>query len=72
MLTKDIVDIVNSFNYKNVTNICITNGVTGLHKDNGVYVDECVDDSLYAPDSGHGVIYYPIETGQYLAISYEW
>ena len=45
----------------------------GIKQENGSYIFEKCDDSLYSPDSGSGVIFLPIEDeDKWLKIQYVW
>lgn len=58
--------------YQNIqiTGVAIVEQPYGIKYENGRYVNECCDDSLFCPDSGHGEEYIPIENGDYLKVDY--
>ena len=60
-------------NYLEVTSYSIVNEPQGNRQDNGSYISEKCDDSLYCPDSGSGALFYPLENEEkYLRIDYIW
>lgn len=58
--------------YIEITGMNIVASPIGEQQDNGSYVLENCDDSLFMPDSGHGVVFWPIEGGKWLKIDYIW
>ena len=53
-----------------ITGVAIVETPYGAKYDNGRYVNEHCDDSLFCPDSGYGEEYIPIENGDYLKVDY--
>ena len=53
-----------------ITGVAIIETPYGVKDENGRYVNEHCDDSLFCPDSGHGEEYIPIENGDYLKVDY--
>lgn len=59
--------------YLEITSYRITREPLGTKQSNGSYILENCDDSLYCPDSGSGMVFYPIENEDlYLQIEYIW
>lgn len=59
-------------NYLEITSLSIVDTPVGKFQENGSYASEQCDDSLYAPDSGIGVVCWPIEGGKWLKVDYIW
>lgn len=60
-------------NYLEVTSYSIVNEPQGNKQDNGSYILEKCTDSIYCPDSGAGILFYPLENEEsYLRIDYIW
>ena len=74
LLIKQIAreDWVFNVDYDEITSVSIADTPCGQLQENGSYVSERCDDSIYAPDSGSGTIYWPIEDGNWLKIEYLW
>ena len=53
-----------------ITGVAIVETPYGVKDENGRYVNEHCDDSLFCPDSGYGEEYIPIENGDYLKVDY--
>lgn len=59
--------------YLEVVSFSIVNEPAGDQQENGSYVLEKCDDSLFNPDSGSGVMFWPIENeDKWLKIEYIW
>lgn len=65
-------DLFCGLNYLEITSLAIVDVPTGQEQENGSYAEEHHDDSLYNPDSGYGILYWPIEGGKWLKIEYIW
>lgn len=55
-----------------IISLSITDAPIGRQQENGSYTFEKCDDSLFMPDSGHGLVCWPIEGGKWLKIDYIW
>ena len=53
-----------------ITGVAIVETPYGVKDENGRYVNEYCEDSLFCPDSGYGEEYIPIENGDYLKVDY--
>ena len=53
-----------------IVGVSIVETPYGVKYENGRYVNEHCDDSLFFPDSGYGEEYIPIENGDYLKVDY--
>jgi hypothetical protein len=59
--------------YLEVVSFDIVNEPAGNPQENGSYVLEKCDDSLFNPDSGSGIMFWPIENeDKWLKIEYLW
>lgn len=59
--------------YLEVISFSIVDEPTGSLQENGSYVFEQCDDSLFSPDSGSGLIFWPInDEDKWLKIEYIW
>lgn len=66
-------DPVCGLDYLEVISYSIVDRPQGNKQDNGSYILEKCDDSLYCPDSGSGTLFYPLENEEsYLRIDYIW
>ena len=65
-----IRQLLGDYQYIEIVGVSIVETPYGVKYENGRYVNEHCDDSLFLPDSGYGEEYIPIENGDYLKVDY--
>jgi hypothetical protein len=58
--------------YLEVTSLSIVDSPIGQQQENGSFASEHCEDSLLMPDSGYGLVCWPIEGGKWLKVDYIW
>lgn len=65
-------DTTCGMDYIEITGLSIVDEPVGPLRQNGWHAIEKCDDSIYMPDSGCGILCWPIEDEKWLRIDYDW